>query len=427
MPWYTQKVDGDALNQSRSLIPTLSLALIILILAGLVWANYRFAHYGIGGEGFSIQWISIQSLLQKGSDPYSDQITTQIRQAVQVEDSFVRENYPKYTSPLYSGVVIFPFALIGDAILAHALWITVQLLLIFGLILLCVKMFGWKPRWYSVSLFFLLTIFSYHVVIPWVDGGLPIWAAFFLVVAIIAIGDHHNEVGGVFLALAMIQPQMVVLPVLFIIIWSISTKKSVVILWFFITLIIFSVLGLFLVPDWIIQYIRLLYNFSKNFPAGSPSVFLSSAFPGLGKQLGWFASGLLIIIMVIEWIMALKKEFRWFVWTICLTIVISQWSGIPTAPGNFIELLIPLVLISAMLTERWSHGGQWVAVFIAAILFVWEWAVYYVDITGSQPATQMNLLFPLPAVLLISLYWVRWWAIRPRRLLIEELRLGETY
>jgi hypothetical protein len=39
---------------------------------------------------------------------------------------------------------------------------------------------------------------------------------------------------------------------------------------------------------------------------------------------------------------------------------------------------------------------------------------------------QLNLIFPLPLVLLIGLYWVRWWAVKPRRLLIEELRLSET-
>jgi hypothetical protein len=30
-------------------------------------------------------------------------------------------------------------------------------------------------------------------------------------------------------------------------------------------------------------------------------------------------------------------------------------------------------------------------------------------------------------VLLVGLYWVRWWAVKPRSLLMEELRFGESY
>jgi hypothetical protein len=36
------------------------------------------------------------------------------------------------------------------------------------------------------------------------------------------------------------------------------------------------------------------------------------------------------------------------------------------------------------------------------------------------------LLFPLPLFLIITMYWVRWWAIRPQRLYVEALREGEA-
>jgi hypothetical protein len=36
-------------------------------------------------------------------------------------------------------------------------------------------------------------------------------------------------------------------------------------------------------------------------------------------------------------------------------------------------------------------------------------------------------LFIMPFFLLIGLYWVRWWAIRPYRGLIEELKVVEDY
>lgn len=415
------------MNQPRSTASALIIIILVLLVIGLTWENYHFAEFNIDGEGFLIQWISIRSLVTAGTSPYSDIVTAQIQEAVKEENSFAEGNPPRYTSPLYSGVVILPFTLIGNNTLAHALWLTIQLVVFFMMLVFSLKLTAWKPAWYIFFLFSLFTIFSYHIVMPWLDGGLSIWASLFLVLAFLAISNNRYEFGGIFLALAAIQPQMVVLLLFFIIIWAVSQNRKILILWFFATLIFLSIIGLFLVPDWIIQYIRLLYNFRQNFPPGTLGFLFSNTWPGLGKQLGWLVTGAAVLILVVEWWQALRKDFRWFLWTACLTMVISQWIGIPTIPGNFSGLILPLILIGAMLTERWPKGGQWIAVLVSVSLFVWEWALWYFDLTSPQPNMQLNLLIPLPMVLLIGLYWVRWWAIKPRRLLIEELRLGETY
>ena len=403
------------------------IVLFLAILIGLVWGNYRFSENNISGQGFFIQWISIHSLVTNGESPYAEAVTAEIQDNVSRENSFAPGNPPRYTSPLFSGFVVFPFAIIGNINLAHAVWLTAQLLALFGILILCIKLTNWKPTWYIFLLLSFFTIFSYHIVIPWLDGGLSIWAALFLVLALMAIQQKRNELAGILLALSLLQPQMVVLPVLFCLIWAVSQRRKILILWFFITIGFISIVGLFLVPDWILQYIRILAKFQLYFPPGSPGILFKNSWPGLGKQLGWLVSAVTILLLLFEWWMALKKEFRWFLWTFCLTMVISQWVGIQTIPSNFAGLVLPLILISATLTERWPRGGDWAAVLMCVILFVWEWALFWLDIHSAQPGLQLNLIIPLPFVLLIGLYWVRWWAIKPRRLLVEELKLGKSY
>lgn len=414
------------MKPSRSSASILVFFLLILLIFGLGWASYNFSTNNIAGEGFIIQWIGIRSLATTGTSPYSASVSADIQKVVLKENSFAPGNPVRYTAPLFSGLVVFPFGLIADRNIAHALWLSVQLGAIFAILLLSEKIAVWKPTWYIFLLFSLFSIFSYHVIIPWLDGGLPIWAALFLVLAFLAINDNRNELAGISLALSAIQPQMVLLVLVFTIIWAISQRRKLLILWFTITLVFLSAVGLFLVPDWIAQYIRLLYNFGQNFPPGTPGVLFKETLPGVGKQLGWLISGVCGLILLAEWLLARNKNFRWFIWTACLTLVISQWIGIPTIPGNFIGLILPLVLISAMFMERSPKAGQWVAVLFAVIAFIWEWAVYYLDLTSHQPAMQLNLLIPLPLILLIGLYWVRWWVIKPRRMLIEELKLNES-
>jgi hypothetical protein len=415
------------LKQSHSAAFILVILLIIGILIGLVWGSYRFGKNNIGGQGFFIQWISIHAMLTSGESPYNSPVTAQIQENVGADNGFVPGNPARYTSPLFSGAVVLPFALLGDKTLAHGVWMSIQLAIVFAILILGLKLTSWKPAWYIFFLLSIFTIFSYHVVIPWLDGGMSIWAAFFLLLALLAIQQNRNEVAGILLALSLIQPQMVILPVIFTVIWAGSQRKRILILWFFITLIFIIIIGLFLVPDWILQYLRILNKFTQNFPPGSPWYLFKNNWPGLGRQLGWLVSGVLAIILLVEWWLALKKDFRWFLWTVCLTIVISQWIGIPTIPANFIGLILPIILISAMLTERWPRGGDWAAVVLYVAIFIWEWALYWLDINSSQPAMQINLLIPLPLALLIGLYWVRWWAVKPRRLLVEALKLSESY
>lgn len=415
------------MNKSRSLITIPGLIIFAALLTGLGWGSYHFAQKNISGEGFIIQWIGINSLVADGQDPYSNLVTAQIQENVKFENTFAVSNPPKYTSPLYSGIVVFPFAIIGNRTISRALWLAAQLLAIILIQLLAIKLTGWKPAWYLLMIFSLFTMFSYHVFIPWIDGGLSIWAALFLVLALLAIHNNWNEVGGIFLALAAIQPQMVILVIIFTLIWAASQRKKILVLWFFITMIFISVIGILLVPNWVMQYIKLIYNYPANFPSGNPEALFIDLWPGLGKQLGWVVTGLAGIVLGVEWWQARKRDFRWFLWTVCLTLALSQWIGIPTIPGNFTGLILPLILVSTMLTEHWPLGGKWVAVFMVMVLFIWEWAIFYLDIISFQVGMQLNLLIPLPLISIIGLYWVRWWAIKPRRLLIEELRFGEIY
>ena len=213
------------MNRSSSLPIIIGLLLIVALLIGLLWGNFQLAELNFSGEGFLVQWIGIRSLVTGGDSPYSDLITSQIQESISDQNSFLAQNPTAYSSPLYSAIVVFPFALIKDNILSRAIWLTLQLISIFIILLVGLKITGWRPKWYIFLLYSLLIIFSFHVLIPWLDGGLSIWAALFLTLAFLAIRNHWNEVGGVLLALSAIQPQMTILVIVFTLIWVVSKRN----------------------------------------------------------------------------------------------------------------------------------------------------------------------------------------------------------
>ena len=225
----------------------------------------------------------------------------------------------------------------------------------------------------------------------------------------------------------MIQPQVVILFVVFVLVWVGSHRKWGMIAWFAGTLLILGIVAALLVPDWPIQYLRILWNYRDYFAPGTPGYAFSNWWPGLGRQMGWVLGAVVGLVLLVEWWLSLRRDYRWFLWTACLTMTVSLWIGIPVNPDAHVMLNLPLLLILSMFAQRWRRGGIWVAITGVVAVFVWEWGLIYATLGEVDPAMRLGLIFPLPLILLIGLFWVRWWTIHPKRLLIDELRSSETY
>jgi hypothetical protein len=104
-----------------------------------------------------------------------------------------------------------------------------------------------------------------------------------------------------------------------------------------------------------------------------------------------------------------------------MTLVISQWIGIQTDPGNFIILFPALILILSVWEKRWEDKGLLLTGISLAVLFFGLWLLFLVTIQRSYQPVQNPIMFiPLPAVLLIGLYWIKWWVNAPVRMLWVE-------
>jgi vacuolar-type H+-ATPase subunit I/STV1 len=115
-----------------------------------------------------------------------------------------------------------------------------------------------------------------------------------------------------------------------------------------------------------------------------------------------------------EWRAVWGKDFRWFLWSVCLTLVVSQWIGIQTDPGNYIILILPLILV---MTEMENHEGRraWIkSTFLMLSLLIGLWLLFFATVEyRDQPQQHSIMFFPLPLILMIGIYWVRRWVIHP--------------
>jgi len=201
----------------------------------------------------------------------------------------------------------------------------------------------------------------------------------------------------------------------FIVFWSVFNRRWRLIAWLVGTTILLAAVAWFFMPDWILQNIREVVRYPGYNPPGTPGAALATWFPAMGQRIGLGLTAVLMVVLACEWFIGRKSDYRGFLWLACLTLVASQWIGIQTDPGNFIVCLPALVLVFALIEERYKRQGWVISVLIMLLLLVGLWVLFVqtIDYSAGQPQQSPIMFFPLPAFLFLLLYWVRWWAFHP--------------
>lgn len=388
----------------------------------MTWGNLEYARKNSGGNDFLVHWIGTRSFLIDGTSPYSDDTALRIQTAAYGRPAKAGEHELRVAYPLYSIIIFLPFALFSDFSIARALWMTFLEAGLVLLALLSLRQAGWKPNLFSLVIFLFFSLTWYHAVRPLINGNVVILVALGIVGALEAIRHDADELAGILLAFTTIKPQVVVVFIVFIIFWSLYNRRWRLIAWLLGTVAILVAVAVFFQQDWILQNIREVMRYPGYNPPGTPGSALATWFPAMGERFGLAMSAVMGIILLFEWFRNRKASGRGFLWLAYLTLVVSQWIGIQTDPGNFIVTFPALVLCLALLQERWRRGGWVVSFVVMLVVLIGVWVIFLQTMEmGSQPLQSPIMFFPLPGLLLLLLYWVRWQAFREPDLLFDAM------
>ncbi len=386
--------------------------LIIIITGILTWGNYRYSIQNPGGNDFLVHWIGTRLLVTQGISPYSDDAAAQIQQFAygRLANEGEHELRPAY--PLYSIIILLPFSLIKDYALSRSLWMTfLEVCLVINSIL-CMRLVDWHPKPLILLFLLLFTVFWYHGLRPIINGNIVALIALMITGALVSIRLGEYELAGVLLAFSTIKPQVILLILIFIITYSISIHKWKLVIWFAGTVILLSVSSALIMPDWPLQNLREIIRYQSYNPPTTIQAAMNEWLGDPGKRIGAAISIAIILILIFEWRISLASGIQHFIWTACITLVLGQWIGIPTDPGNFVVLMPSLILVLKILEYRFPRLGRVFVVIGIISLFVIPWLVFLLSVSyGDQPQQSALMFLPVPVILALELYWIRWWTI----------------
>lgn len=404
----------------------LYLIMIVLLTAvvfgGLGWVNYQFVKNNPGGNDFLPHYVGARALIFEGVSPYSEEVALEIQNLVFGRPATSDENETRVVYPLYSVLLFAPFALITDYNLARVAWMLFLEISLIVTAFMALKLFEWKPKLTMLGFYYLFSIFWYHAFRSLINGNAVIVVGLILTGTLYAIKAEKDKIAGLLLSFSTIKPNLVILVIIFIMIWCIYQKRTQIIIWFLGSMVVLTLGGMLVIPNWILQNIWEILNYPAYNPAGSIADVIGSWFPGMQSIIKWMISGGLGLLLVYEWWIARKQEFHWFLWTVCITLLISQWIGIQTDPGNFIVLFTPFIMVIAFLDKRWSKFGSAAAVTLLVIVLIGLWVLFITTLNYDfQPAQSPLLYFPLPGIVLIGMYWIKWWVTGSKQMLWSDI------
>lgn len=400
--------------------------IVIGVLALITGANYRFAENSRGGGEFLVHWLGIRSYLLKGVNPYSDAALQEARLFAQQMGNITTYREPRMISPLYAIVVYLPFSLIENFEWARAAWMTFQECLLVGLAVLCIQLSGWKPRRLVYGAFLVFSIFWYHGFSPVMHGDSVVIAAFFIAAGLFALNSNSEEMAGVLFAFSTIQPFYSGVFFLFLVYWAVRNERWRLLSWLVVTIVLLGASAALLMPDWVLQCLRAVVSTYKASQFYSPADIVSKWLPGMGARIGWIFSGAIGLLLILEWHISLRKSGKAFLWTACLTLAASQWVGLKSTADSFVLMLPGLALFFSMLQNRWERKAELYSLASMGTLLVFLWGMAIISTQQVEPAMRAAMVFfPFPLVLLLLLYWVRWWILRPAVVWFDEFPFDE--
>lgn len=401
-------------KQQRTIKETLQILLLLIIVGLFIFGNLLYTAKNPGGNDFLVHWVGTQSFVKEGISPYSDNVALRIQNLVYGRPAQAGEHELRVAYPFYSVFIFLPFSLIDDFTVARALWMTaLEFLIIFSTIMM-IRMVNWKPKFLITFLIIVFSLFWYHGLRSIINGNAVVLILFLIILSIYAIIHKQDELAGICLAFITIKPQVVFAFIIFLVFWSLSNRRYKVIFWFFGSLIALIVLGLFIMPTWPMEFIREVFRYPGYNPPGTPATALAEILPGIGRQLGIILSVVSALILLVEWFFGRYSRENKFIWISSLTLAMGQWLNVQTDPGNFLIMFPAIILILRIIEDRWRNSGQWIILLFLSVLFFIPWIIFIRTIDfGYQPLQNPIMFFPVPLMLIIGLFWVRWWVKNP--------------
>lgn len=397
------------------------IAALLILLSALLALNIHLARILPGGEWLYLRWSGARAFLFEQVEPYSRLVAEGVQQIVYGRNAFASEYRYILNDPFPIVMLYTPLALFPDFPLARGIWMLIAEAALFMSVLMSYRLAELEPRrGLNILLigFGLLSFFSLNALIT---ASPAIFLNLLYLGILLALRSFSDELAGALLLLAAYQWEVGGLFFLFVLIFVLANRRWGVLAGFGMSLVALLIASFLIDPGWGLPYVRAVLSNLLQGASLNLGTILTGWFPDVPFPLGRVVSTVVIAVVFLESLGAVNAPFRRVVWTASLALAAMPLVGLAIFPSDQVVLLLPLILVVSLIWERWLRRRWIVVTLILPAAFLVPYGLYLYTVQVYTPF-HTELLHVLPSVVMIlALYWMRWWVVRSPRLWADQI------
>jgi hypothetical protein len=386
---------ADASSRTRRLSAALALCVAVMGAASMTYyhvglfiplAQKTTAARGLGGRysfsnDFYPVWLTSREWKRERRDPYSTAMTREIQTGLfgrPLDPQRSGDPLPEYRTfayPAFTDLLLWPAAEIPFAV-SRVLLAPLLAVLTLVSVVFWARALSWRPTAIVLAIILLLTLSSYPVLEGLYAGQLGLLVGFLLAASLLALQRGRLLFAGFLMALTTIKPQMTVLVVFFLVLWTLQNwrVRRAFCVGLFGTLILLVGAALLVWPRWIHDWLQVLLGYHRY--ANPPLVAEVLAQPlRSGAAVTWLLMVLLLAgAVLLAWRnRAAAAGSRDFWLTLGLLLAITTIALLPGQAVHDHVLLLPALFLFA---QRRQEMRGWIASALLAIgigVLLWPW------------------------------------------------------
>lgn len=339
--------------------------------------------YSFGNDFYQV-WFTCRELLRARRDPYAVEITRDIQMGLygrllDPHRPTDPEDQRAFPYPAYADLLFWPTARVSFPVVRVAVLIVLIPLTLLS-ILLWMRAVDCHPGWQWTGTIVLLSLSSYMALEAFFAAQIGLVVLFLLAATIVALQRGRFLFAGFLIALATVKPQVVVLPILYLLCWAIHDwkRRGNFVIGFFVTMGVLFGISLLILPHWIQSWVHNVVAYRNyTMPPLVVRVLTSPLGPRLASPVtAALTLGSLALVVVLAWRYRRADinslEF-WFTMSLLLTI-----TTIIVLPGQAVYdhlILLPVALLLVRERGRLRSASlpSWLLLWIGTVVLFWPW------------------------------------------------------
>jgi Glycosyltransferase family 87 len=339
--------------------------------------------YAFGNDFYPV-WLTTREWARQRSDPYSPEMTREIQEGLfgrPLDPKIPTDpltDYRTFAYPAFTDLLFWPTSGIPFPIL-RVLLVCLLALLTVASVWIWIRALSWRVTPQLLVIIILLVVFSYPVLEGLYAGQLGLVVGFLLGASLMALQRGRFLLAGILSALTTIKPQMTVLALLYLLLWSLGDWRSrkgfcLGLLGTILTL----VAGAMLVwPHWISQWTNVVWGYHRYAkPPLVDEVLAAPLGPGFERLASLAMIALLILVAIgLAWRNRAADANSFEFWrTLSALLCITAITLLPgQALHDHVILLPGIFLISSGWRDLASDWIRKALLIIGVAILLWPW------------------------------------------------------